>query len=63
MSEHILDLLQEGTELTPEQMQIMHLINGHVTLQSQFGQLTKHVESLYSRINAIEKLVASKILS
>jgi hypothetical protein len=61
--ETIMDLLPDGTKLTPEQTQIMHLIQGHVTLQNQFEQLTKHVESIYSKIATIERTVANKILS
>lgn len=62
-AQHIMDLLPEGTEITPEQAQIMHLIQGYVTLQNQFEQLTKHVEGIYTRIVTIERTVASKILS
>ena len=65
MTEHILDLLPEGAEqeLTPEQAQIMHLIQGHITLQEQFSQLTKHVESIYGRLAQFEKSLANKLLS
>jgi hypothetical protein len=60
---HIQDLLQEGAELTQEQAQIIHLINGHVVLQDQFNQLTKHCELIYERLSKLEKLVQSMVLS
>ena len=63
MTEHVLDLLPEHTELTQEQTQIMHLIQGHITLQNQFEQLTKHVEGIYGRLDKLEKLMQSKVLS
>ena len=65
MTEHILDLLPEGLEkeLSPEQAQIMHLIQGHITLQEQFNQLTKHVEGIYIRLAQLDKALANKVLS
>ncbi len=63
MTEHVLDLLPQDAQLTPEQEQIMHLVQGHITLQNQFEQLTKHVESIYSRIKNLEQALANKVLS
>lgn len=63
MSDQLIDLLENKTELTEEQKIIMHLTQGHITLQDQFNQLTQHVEVLYTRINELNKLVQSKVLS
>ncbi len=63
MTAHILDLLPEHTELTPDQTQLMHLTNGYIVLQNQFEQLTKHVEGIYMRIKALETALANKVLS
>lgn len=63
MAEHIAELLPDNIELSDEQKQIIHLIQGHVTLQDQFGQLTKHVEQIYTRLNSLEKLISNRILS
>ena len=65
MTAHVLDLLPKEVEdnLTPEQAQIMHLIQGHVTLQSQFEQLTKHVEACYREIERLSNALANKVLS
>lgn len=63
MTDHVLDLLPENTQLTPEQEQIMHLVQGHIVLQNQFNQITKHVELIYERIKSLEKHLANKVLS
>jgi predicted nuclease with TOPRIM domain len=57
MTEQLIDLLPEHEQLTPEQKQIVHLIQGHITLQDQFTQLTNHVEGLYKRYNELERMI------
>lgn len=57
MSEQLIDLIPEPEKLTPEQQQIVHLIQGHITLQDQFTQLTNHVEGLYKRYSELEKMI------
>lgn len=57
MSEQLIDLIPEAEKLTAEQQQIVHLIQGHITLQDQFTQLTNHVEGLYKRYSELEKMI------
>lgn len=53
----------EGIELTEDQQRMVQLVQQHLVLQDQFGQLTKHCEIIYTRLDKLEKLVAAKILS
>ena len=66
MSETLIDLAEANKhleEMTPEQRTLIGVMQGHVTLQDQFNQLTKHIEGIYTRIKALESLVHSKVLS
>ena len=58
----LIDLLDNPQVLSEEQKAITHVMQGHITLQNQFEQLTKHVENIYTRLSNVEKLVQSKIL-
>lgn len=66
MSETLIDLAEANKHLeqmTPEQRTLIGVMQGHVTLQDQFNQITKHVELIYERLKKLEQLVQSKILS
>lgn len=60
---NLIELLDKPENLSQEQEQLIHLMQGHITLQNQFEQLTKHVEHIYTRLNAMEKLLQSKVLA
>jgi len=60
----ILDAIDtDKLELTEQEQQIVAVINHQMILQDQFNQLTKHCELLYTRVIALEKSLANKVLS
>ena len=60
----ILDAIDtDKLDLTEEQRNLLAVINHQMVLQDQFNQLTKHCELIYTRLAAIEKTVANKVLS
>lgn len=56
-------MIEADLNLTEEQQQIADIIKHHYVLQDQFTQLTKHVETIYMRIQNLEKALANKLLS
>lgn len=63
MTETLIDLVDSKESLSPEQQQLFHVMQGHIVLQDQFNQLTKHCEAIYERLTKLEKLMQSKVLS
>ncbi len=54
-------LQQSALSVTEQDM--IELFRRFITLQDQFAQLTTHVESLYTRLNALETAVANKVFA
>lgn len=46
--------------MTDEQAQLIQVMQSHATLQHQFEQLTKHVETCYKLITQLESKLVSK---
>lgn len=66
MTESLIDLAEANKqleEMTPEQRTLIGVMQGHITLQEHFNQLTKHIEGIYERLKKLEQLVQSKVLS
>ncbi len=49
--------------LTADEEKMIEIMHSHITLQDQFRQLTHHVEECYKRIQGLEHILASKVLS
>lgn len=49
--------------LTASEEKVIEIMQSHLTMQDQFRQLTHHVEECYARIDKLQKIVESKILS
>ena len=55
--------LASVNDASVSQMEMIDLLKRFVTLQDQFEQLTHYVEEAFKRIESLQSLINSKVLS